>query len=533
MAISIRKVTGIAMGVMSAAEIISLSEGELTEISEEKRPISDITTKTIDPIYHPRQGVFPDPYGEACLVCASKKQCPGHPMHINLEYPAINPCLIKEVVYTLSCICPHCKRTIYPEQKCQTLNIQSVGIKRMKAIQKRVKKDKICFWDDCQRILPQYEPRGEYVYYWYEGSEKNEEENENDEDEDSALSTTPIRTTGKGKGKGKIASKKKLPTAKAKKSAIKKDVYEIIELFKCISQDDFDNLGFNHKLAQNPIYTNPNIQVRAGQVHRLSFRPEDMIITAFPIASKIITAQDEETDDTIAVKYRNILKNNIKLMRHRTGKTPIDKEKDLQDLRHKITQDVCVLVDNTSTKSMQPHNHREMRTFAHFIKGRRNKMAIFRNNINGKRLEGNARTVISPGPFQKAYELGIAHCIADVLTTEFTVWKYNIQEFQKYIDNALENGEKIPYVTRRQRKTYLKFATKNYKEKYTLQEGDTVALKLESGMWGHFNRQPSLHIESYQGVRTKVLPKGMGKNFRLPLCVVTPYNADFDGALEC
>ena len=68
MAISIRKVTGIAMGVMSAAEIMSLSEGELTEISEEKRPIGDVATKPIDPIYHPRQGVFPDPYGEACLV---------------------------------------------------------------------------------------------------------------------------------------------------------------------------------------------------------------------------------------------------------------------------------------------------------------------------------------------------------------------------------------------------------------------------------------------------------------------------------
>ena len=94
-----------------------------------------------------------------------------------------------------------------------------------------------------------------------------------------------------------------------------------------ISQEEFDNLGFNSKLQENEIYFNPDIQVRAGQTHRLAFRPEDMIFTAFPIASKIITSQEDDTDDIIASKYRNIYKNNVKLRRHRLGKARIIDEK--------------------------------------------------------------------------------------------------------------------------------------------------------------------------------------------------------------
>lgn len=41
-----------------------------------------------------------------------------------------------------------------------------------------------------------------------------------------------------------------------------------------------------------------------------------------------------------------------------------------------------------------------------------------------------------------------------------------------------------------------------------------------------FNRQPSLHKMSIMGHRVKILP---GNSFRLNVCVVTPYNADFDG----
>ena len=543
---NIRKVTGISMNVLSSAEIINLSQGELTELAEEK---NDQYDKIIDPIYHPRQGVYPEPHGGSCVVCASSKNCTGHPMHIMLEYPVMNPCLSKEVIYVLSCICPHCKRTIYPEKKCQTLGIQSTGVKRMKNIQKRLKKDRICSWDDCQTILPKYEIRGEYIYYWYEDAqdpETNEENKTNDEDSDEEM--TPVCTsTVKGKGKRKVATvaKKKTTIAKTKKMAIRKEPADIIELFKCLSQDDFDNLGFNNKLPSNPIYTRPDIQVRAGQVHRLSFRPEDMFLRAFPIASKIIAAQDEENDDVIAQKYRNIFKNNLKLKRHRLGKNPIDKEKDLADIKHRITQDVCVLIDNTSTKSIQPHNHREMKTWAHFVKGKRNKAAIFRNNINGKRLEGNGRTVVGPGVFQKSYEVGIPKCIADILTNDVYVWGYNIESLQKHIDQTIEDTkrsnertgviigwepkieEKLLYVVRKQKKIYLRPATKNYTERFLLQEGDMVSLKLESGNWGHFNRQPSLRKESYQGVKTKILPSG--KNFRLPLCMVTPYNADFDG----
>ncbi len=519
----VEKITGISMGVLSAAEIITLSEGELADMElgmeEDGKNLS-----RIDPIYHPRQGVFPDPYGEACVVCASKKQCTGHPMHIMLEHPVINPCLIKEVLYTLSCICPTCKRSIYPEKKCRTLNIQSTGHKRIKVIQKRLKKDTTCFWDDCHALLPKYEIRGEYIYYWYEDHEL---------DMDEAEESTPSLSSSK-----KPTIKKKPSLNRSKKTAIKMDTNDIIKLFKCLPQEDFDNLGFNNKLPENDIYKKDDIQVRSGQTHRLSFRPEDMIFTAFPVTSKIITSQDDDTDDVISSKYRSIYKNNCKLKRHRTGQAPLENEKVYTETVHKLTQDVCILVDNTSTKTQQPHNNKEMRTLTHYIKGKKNKTAVWRNNINGKRIECNARTVISPGPFQKPYELVVSNYIADILLTESTVWSYNIKQFQKYIDDCFKknskgemiNKEYIPYVSRKQKKIHLKFATKGYTKPFELEEGDVVGLKLNENDWVHFNRQPSLRIESYQGLKVKLISGNKGKNFRHALCLTTAFNSDYDGS---
>ena len=505
MALKISKVHGISMGILSAEEIRNMSEGELTKISED---VSFENSK--DPIYHPRQGIFPDQQDEdLCSVCGSKsfkKQCTGHPMHIDLEYPVINPILIKEVLYVLSCLCPSCKRIIYPESKCQALGIKSSGSKRIRAIQKKLKKDTICFYDDCQSLLPHYEIRNEYIYYWYDGQEIDKIKDDDDDND-----------------------KKKKKIVTNKKTALKLEPNVILNLFKQISQDDFNTLGFNGKLTQNPIYYNPDIQTRPRQEHRLASKPEDMIFTAFPIVSKIVVSQEEDNgDDIISGKYRNILKNNVKLRKQRLGKITLS-DNELMNIRHKITQDVCIVVDNTSTKTSQPHNNKEMRTFAHYIKGKKNKHAIQRMNIQGKRIEANGRTVIGPGPFQKPWEIGIPKPIADVLLNEFNVQPWNIKQYQSYIDNALTNGEKIPYYIRKQRKNFIKPATKNYTQKLELQIGDVVAVKLGDGNWGHFNRQPSLRIESLQGVQTKILPKGKG--FRVPLCVVTTYNADFDG--EC
>lgn len=511
-------ISGICMGVMSADEIRSLSEGELTSMMENRRNVDvdmNGVERPIDLVQHPRQGVFPDMGGDPCEVCGSKKFCPGHPMHIELEYPVINPIMAKEVLYTLNAICPHCKRSMYPVEKTETLNINAKGTKRIKAIQKRLKKDDNCYWPDCQLPLPKYEWRGDGVYYWYDITE-------DDVDADGE------------KIKTKNGNTKKIVT-KGKKDAIKKPVTEIIELFKSISQEEFDNLGFNNKLPTNKIYSDPDIQIRPGQTHRLSFRPEDMIMTAFPIASKIITvatSQDDDDQDNILARYRNILKQNMKLYKHRTGANLIEREKDLNDIRARLTQDISTIIDNTGKKTSQSHNNRELRTFAHIIKGKRNKFAIFRNNINGKRLEANARTVISPGPFLRSYEVGVPQKIADVLTMEEIIWPSNIDHFQGMIDDALANDERIPFVIRRQKRICLKYATKNYTEPYYLKVGDIVLRKMHTGDIGKFGRQPSLRTESMQGIKARVI-NGNNKNFRLPLCVVTPYNADYDGPLQC
>ena len=143
-----------------------------------------------------------------------------------------------------------------------------------------------------------------------------------------------------------------------------------------------------------------------------------------------------------------------------------------------------------------------------------------RGNLQGKRVDWSARSVISPDSNLDIDELGVPKLMAKKLSLPVTVNKFNINQIYQ-----LYNENKIKTYTNKEDgiQKYLEFSKlKNIEFK----PGDIVERELIDGDYVLFNRQPSLHKMSMMAHKIKLLD---GKSFRLNVNVTGPYNADFDG----
>ena len=147
-----------------------------------------------------------------------------------------------------------------------------------------------------------------------------------------------------------------------------------------------------------------------------------------------------------------------------------------------------------------------------------------RYNIQGKRVEQSARTVITGDPNISIAEVGVPMKIAMNLTKPERVTNFNRDTLYKYVQNGADTFPGAKSIIRSDgRMISLKHV--NTKE-LVLYNGDIVNRHLIDGDYILFNRQPTLHRMSMMGHRVRVLPFN---TFRLNVQVVRPYNADFDG----
>ena len=147
-----------------------------------------------------------------------------------------------------------------------------------------------------------------------------------------------------------------------------------------------------------------------------------------------------------------------------------------------------------------------------------------RYNIQGKRVEQSARSVITGDPNISIAEVGVPMKIAMNLTRPEMVTMYNRERLYKYVQNGADIFPGAKSVVRKDgRMISLKHV--NTKQ-IVLYHGDTVNRHLMDGDIILFNRQPTLHRMSMMGHRVRVLPFN---TFRLNVTVTRPYNADFDG----
>jgi DNA-directed RNA polymerase II subunit RPB1 len=149
-----------------------------------------------------------------------------------------------------------------------------------------------------------------------------------------------------------------------------------------------------------------------------------------------------------------------------------------------------------------------------------------RNNLQGKRVEFSARSVITPEPNISVQELGVPLKVAMNLTFPERVTAYNIDRLYALVQNG---PDKYPGAKSVQRASTTSEGGRMISLKHVntktiqLYEGDVVNRHLMDGDAVLFNRQPSLHRMSMMCHLVRVLPYS---TFRLNVSVTKPYNAD-------
>lgn len=280
---------------------------------------------------------------------------------------------------------------------------------------------------------------------------------------------------------------------------------DVLERLKRISDTDSELLG---------------ISPAAG-------RPEWMVLTLLPVPPvsvrpSITLESGERSEDDLTHKLSDIVRTNQRLFENLSAGAPEIIIEDLWDLlQYHIT---TFFANNIS--QVPPARHRSgrpLKTLAERIKGKEGR---FRRNLAGKRVNFSARTVISPDSQLKIDEVGVPQVIAKELTVPERVTEWNIKELKEYVKNGpliypsanyvITPDGKRKVVSDETRDVLLEEITPGYIIERHLKNGDIVL----------FNRQPSLHRMSIMAHKVRVLPF---KTFRLNLCTVVPYNADFDG----
>lgn len=242
----------------------------------------------------------------------------------------------------------------------------------------------------------------------------------------------------------------------------------------------------------------------------LSYHPKYLLLTRFPIpppqTHPPISYGVQKSFDDMTNKLVDIVRTNASILES-------DGEK-RDGYIEALQTHVSLYFDSESV----PLTGRPARPTKGLVQRLKSKEGRIRGNLNGKRVNFSARTVLTGDPTLRLEEVGIPACIADTITFPVTVTPWNKRNLEKMIaQNKIKtlmraNGVCID----------LRIA----KPPVRLEEGDTVERTIQDGDPIIFNRQPTLHRMSMMCHYAKILP---GRTFRINLSATSPYNADCDG----
>ena len=276
----------------------------------------------------------------------------------------------------------------------------------------------------------------------------------------------------------------------------------VLNLFRRIDDDTVRAFGINPKFA----------------------RPEWMILTILPVPPPslrpAIKSESAKHEDDLVSAFIDIIKQNKNL-------------RNAKELKNEKTYKNYIDLINVYINAMMTGRSKTGDIVVVFSTGGKplksikdrisNKEGRLRGNLNGKRVDFSARTVITPDPNIGLDELGIPIEIAMNLTFPEIVTSENKEAMYR----LLYNGNKVyPGVNRIKQNGDMREMKYLDPKSIVLQEGDEIHRHLQDGDAVLFNRQPSLHKMSMMTHRAVILPE---KTFRLNVSATTPYNADFDG----
>jgi DNA-directed RNA polymerase beta' subunit len=231
----------------------------------------------------------------------------------------------------------------------------------------------------------------------------------------------------------------------------------------------------------------------------------------------VVQDNNTRSEDDLTHKLFEIIKSDRILQEkidRNSPKSTIDEHANI------VQYHVATLVDN-QIPGVAPSAQRSGRPLKSIQQRIGSKEGRIRYNIQGKRVEFSARSVITPDPNLSIDELGVPLEIATNLTFPERVTVYNRDKLYKLVQNGADIYPGAKTVVKPDgRMISLKHV--NTKE-IVLYNGDIVNRHLLDGDIVLFNRQPSLHRMSMMGHIVRVLPY---KTFRLNPAAVKPYNAD-------
>lgn len=470
----------VQFGTLTATEWLRLSVCEITKPS----PQGGSEKNREGTPYDPRMGYLEN--GRACVTCKGDNQtCPGHFGHIVLPIPVYNYMYAPYIVKILQSVCPYCARTRLLPRNVALQTFPKGGSKRLKIFALKCSKIKECPWSDCGKPLPLFD-----------------------------FNKIDIRRHCGDKSK-----------------AIPYHAGEALNTFSRMSNETVEVLGFNHDLASNPLFTEPDIEIDE-KVHSHQFRPESLIFTVVPVippvARPFVIRDGDKHDDDLTDKYNSILKACIKIQvdnkssgasssRNQRVKGKLT-ETERVNIENDLKTHIWTMMHNKNEKSKLSSGGRPHKCIHQRIVGKGGRV---QNNVAGKRVNFSARSVIVGGGVSlKLDQVGVPRYIAKILTVPRRVGEWNIDHLQ----NLVYEGKINRVIRGRDVKRLDQFPDGG--RKFTLMVGDLAEKQLEDDDTFVFNRQPSLRQESMLAFRAKIIDEYA---FRLGLCWTKGYNADFDG----
>lgn len=462
----IQAVVGVQFGIFSPDEIEKRSVVEITNPGT-----YDGSEPRIGGLFDPRMGVLDN--GKTCRSCGqTNHNCPGHFGHYKLARPVYFFQFFPYILNVLNCICIRCSKLLIDKDLHKGV-LRRNGEARWRAVLSLCSNVHRCgnqTEDGCGAVQP--------VRYLKDGIARITAEWESMPGMDQTATAT----------------------AAPQKVTQVLEVEYVLRLFRRITDEDVDFMGLN----------------------RYWCRPDWMICSVMPVPPpqvrpSVIQDNNQRSEDDLTHKLAEIITTNQRLQ----DKINNNAAKNLIEDEHIVLQyHVATLVDN-QIPGVAPSAQRSGRPLKSVQQRLGAKEGRIRYNIQGKRVEFSARSVITPDPNISIGELGVPMKIAMNLTVPEKVTKYNKLQMYKLVQNGADKFPGAKTVVRPDgRVTSLKHV--NTKE-IVLREGDVVNRHLNDGDIVLFNRQPTLHRMSMMGHRVKVLPYN---TFRLNVSVTAPYNAD-------
>ena len=408
--------------------------------------------------------------GKECRSCGqTNHKCPGHFGHFRLARPVYYIQFLPFILNILSCICIRCSKLRIDK------NYRSHFLKRKGEVR----------WREVLAASKEIHRCGQ-------------------ETEDGCGALQPTRFVREGIARIMAEWDDDASGSRAGKQTQILEVEYVLRLFRKILDEDVDFIGLN----------------------RYWCRPDWMICTVLPIPPpqvrpSVIQDNNQRSEDDLTHKLAEIVKTNNTYLQPKidanAAKSVID------EWTNVLQYHIATLVDN-QIPGVAPSAQRNGRPLKSIQQRLGSKEGRIRYNIQGKRVEFSARSVITPDPNISIAELGVPEKIAMNLTRPERVTLFNRNKLYRLIQNG---PLKYPgaKTIRRTDGRIISLRHVNTKE-IVLNLGDIVNRHLMDNDPILFNRQPTLHRMSMMAHRVKVLT---GKTFRLNVSVTAPYNADFDG----